>query len=193
MKKKGFLFYLVLILISWFLLSCEPKNKALTSLREFKDSLTEKIKVSLSNLPFINRYIKLPPEPKELYKKVEEKISLLKLSKAKDLYPQEYQRILKDWQKTQFYYKNKYYLSAKKKLEELDKASEDLWKKVEDYNKNLKEKALLKYKQMEEILLNKAQSLGEKVKVNLYLLKLKNLIDLGRYDELEREMENPPF
>lgn len=186
---KGFtLIFLVILLIA-----CE-KGKITDSLRDFKDTTFEKVKANLSNLPLLGRFIKLPPAPKELYNKTEGKIALLNLSQAKDLYPQEYAEVSKKWEKAKAYYKKKYYLSAERVLKEVSKSADDLLKQVEDYNRNLREKALLKYKEKEKALLEKPLK-GEKeiVRVRLYLWRLKNLMELGKYDEFEKELEKFPY
>ncbi|WP_148638805.1 hypothetical protein [Caldimicrobium thiodismutans] len=186
---KGF----TLIFLGILLIACE-KGKITSSLSDFKDTTLEKVKANLSGLPFLGRFIKLHPAPKELYKKTEEKMALLNLSQAKDLYPQEYAELSKKWERAKAYYKKKYFLSAEKVLKEVLKSAEELLNKVEDYNRNLKEKALLKYKEREKALLEKSLK-GEKeiVKVRLYLWRLKNLIELGKYDEFEKELEKTPF
>jgi len=47
-------------------------------------------------------------------------------------------------------------------------------------------------KRAKQILKN-TKSEEKKVKIKLYLWKLRNLIDLEDYSEFEKELQNPPF
>ncbi|MFN3504766.1 MAG: hypothetical protein ACK4Y7_00965 [Caldimicrobium sp.] len=154
----------------------------------------ETIKVNLSKVPLLGRWIELPKPPKELYQKTEEKIVLLRVSKAKDLFKDEYEKVMSKWSKGETLYKKKYYLSAEKHLKKALADADSLLSKVEAYEKNLKEKALAKYAFLENQIKNKSfKNEEEKIKAGLYLLKLKNLLELGKYDEFEKAAENPPF
>lgn len=183
-----------LIFICFFLSSCSLKESLLESFKDFKEKTIEALKVNLSQVPLLRRWIALPPAPKELYKKTEEKISLLRVSKAKDLFSDEYKKVMEEWSKGESMYKKKYYKSAEKHLKKALYEAENLLSKVDAYEKNLKEKALTKYAFLENQMKNKVfKTEEEKIKAGLYLLKLKNLIELGKYDEFEKETEKPPF
>ncbi len=184
---------LSLICLCLILLSCQL-NKIPDSINNWKDSTLEKVKARLSALPFVSRFINLPPPPKGLYNETEKKMALLNVSQARDLYPQEYASVSKKWEKAKDYYKKRYYRSAERLLKEVNKTAEELLNQVEDYNRNLRERALLKYKERERTLLERPPG-GERemVKVRLYLWRLKNLIELGKYDEFEKELESSPL
>lgn len=197
MKKinpKGFFKKSFVITLAFFLISCSHKERFFNTFNDLKERTLETIKVNLSQLPLIKKWIKLPPPPKELYQKTEEKISLLRLSKAGDLYKEEYNEVLKEWEEAVEDYKKKYYQSAEKKLKRVNKSAETLLAKVEEYEKNLRERALLRYRSLEQEILNRSyKKEEEKIKAKLYLFKLKNLLELGKFDEFEREAEKLPF
>jgi len=184
-----------LILLLLVLSSCETKEKALHSLKTFKEEATEMVKAKLSGLPLIHRWIKLPPAPKELYQKTEETMTYLKLSKAKDLYQKEYQEVTKKWEEASIAYKRRYYVKAEKLLKEVSTEAETLLKQVREYEENLKNKALTEYKAKEQELLAKVSSKDEEgaLKTRLYLWKLKNLIEMGEYEKFERELKKAPL
>ncbi len=193
-KRSVSLKSLTSIFLAFFLFSCAPKEKIITTLTDFKEKLSERVKAKLSQVPLVSRWVKLPPPPKELYQRVEEKISLLKLSKAKDLYKEEYDKVLKLWEEAKENYKQKYYRSAEKKLKTVLSEAEKLLVKVEEYEKNLRARTLLRYKTLEDKYYSQNfKGEEEKIKARLYLFKLKNLIELGYFDEFEKEAENPPF
>lgn len=184
---------LSLICLCLILISCQV-HKITETINNWKDSTFEKFKAHLSTFPLVNRFITLPPPPKGLYNETEKKMALLNVSQARDLYPQEYMNLSKKWERAKEYYKKRYYRSAERLLKEVNSSAEELLKQVEDYNRNLRERALLKYKERERSLLERLPS-GEKdqIKVRLYLWRLKNLIELGKYDEFERELERSPL
>lgn len=187
--KKSFF-----LILTIFLISCSTKERLSYTLKDFKERSLERIKVNLAQVPLIKRWIKLPPPPKEAYQKAEEKISFLKLSKAKDLYKEEYNKVLKEWQEASRDYEKKYYRSAEKKLKKVLESAENLLAKVEEYERNLRERASLRYKTLEKEILNRNYTNDEeKLKARLYLFRLKNLVELGKFDEFEREAEKVPF
>ncbi len=192
LKAVGF----VLFLWVFFLLSaCEPKEKIFNTFTNFKNTLTERAKAKLSDFPLINRLIKLPPPPKELYNNTKAKIEEVRISKAKEIYLKEYENLMKKWEKAQTLYSKKYYTSAQKVLNEVKKEAESLLEKVREYEVNLKNKALSEYKAKERELLSEVspKETEKYLRVKLYLWKLKNLIEMGEYEKFERELKNSPF
>lgn len=184
---------LILILMS-FLFACSLKKDMASNFSEWKEGMLERVKVVLSDIPIVKRWVRLPPPPKELYRETEAKIALLKLSRAKDLFADEYGKVLKEWDLAKKDYERKLYKRAERKLKKTHQASEELLKKVEDEEKRFREEALRRYKEKEATLLAKLSKDEEKnLKIRLYLWKLRNLLDLGRFDEFERELEKSPI
>ncbi|MGC8965850.1 MAG: hypothetical protein ACP5KO_03485 [Caldimicrobium sp.] len=187
--------FLIFPFLIFLLPACEPKKNILDTFNNFKNTFIERTKAKLSDIPFIRRYIKLPPPPKELYEKTKIKVDELKVSRAKDLYPNEYQNLIKKWEKAKSFYHKKYYSSAEKLLQEIQKEGDSLLTKVAEYEANLRNKALSEYKNKEAELLSMVSSKEKDkyLKVKLYLWKLKNLIEMGEYEKFERELKNSPL
>jgi len=181
-KLKNFIFlFLALILLT----SCETKERAV-----------EKIKVSLSHIPFIKNYITLYPAPEKLYTETEDLMNQLKYYKAQEVFKDEYEKVLSLWEKAKDLYQSKYYKSAEKELKKVNSMAKELLKKVKTYKETLKTSALNKYKKMEELaeqVLKNAKSEEKRLQIKLYLWKLKTLIDMENYNEFEKELQNPPF
>ncbi|PMP67375.1 MAG: hypothetical protein C0190_03410 [Thermodesulfobacterium geofontis] len=196
MKVEKFKKFIFLFLLIFFFNSCETLGNLKSSSYEFKERTVEKIKVLLSNIPFIKRYITLYPAPKELYSETENFINELKIYKADEIFKDEYEKILKAWEKAKKLYQEKYYKSAEKELKKVNLMAKELLEKVKAYRENLKNSALKRYKKMEEIageVLRNTKSEEKKLQIKLYLWKLRNLIDLENYSEFEKELQNPPF
>lgn len=190
-NRKSTIKVLIVILLEFFLISCTFKDRFFGTFRDLKDQTEEKIKVYLSQIPLLGKKIKLAPPPKDLYKNCEEKISMLKLSSAKDLYKEEYERVLKIWEEAKKDYEKRYYNLAEKKLNKVNKEASALLTKIEEYEKMMRERALIRYKSLEKIVNGKSYKTEEEaIKAKLFLLKLKNLIDMGKFDEFEKEAEN---
>ncbi len=163
---------------------------------EIKENAEERFKVFFSKIPLIKNYITLPPAPTELYSQTEQLINELKALKAEDIFKDEYERVLKAWEEAKKLYQKKYYKSAEKKLKKVNHMAKELVEKVKAYQEVLKKSALEKYKQIEERakeIMNKIKSKEEKLKIEIYLWKLRNLIEMGMFDEFEKEIQNPPF
>lgn len=185
---------LTLTLICGLLLSCSQKESLLESVKDLKENLIEQTKVYLASLPVINRWIKLPKPPQELYRDTEAKIAILRASRASDLFPQEYSEIMKNWESAKEKYDRKLYKSSEKILKRVNHDVGEILKKIEAHERALKEQALARYKERERELLAKlSKNEEERLKVMLYLWKLRNLIELGRLDEFERELQRAPF
>lgn len=192
-KKR--LKFLVFFLIVFLFFSCEPKEKIFNTFRDFKETFTERVKAKLSEVPFINRFIKLPPPPKTLYEKTKSKIEELRVSKAKEIYAKEYEELMKKWKEGESFYNRKYHRSAEKLFNEILKEGDSLLQKVKEYEDNLRKKALSEYQRRERELLSKVSPKEREVylKVRLYLWKLKNLMEMGEYEKFERELQNSPL
>jgi len=165
------------------------------SFKDFKEELFERVKAKLSYLPFVNRYIKLYPQPKALYEETEKKIKALKLSKAREIYKKEYEELLKEWDSAKELYQKGYYKSAEKKLKEVSEKTDKLLSQVRDYEENLKTRALKLYQEKEKELFARVNPKKEEeyLKTRLYLLKLRNLIEMGEYEKFERELKYSPL
>jgi len=196
MKRKIFKKITILFLVLFILISCETLKNLKSSLYEFKENTVEKIKVSLTHIPFIKKYITLYPAPKELYNETENLINQLKRYKVDEIFKNDYEEVLDAWEKAKELYQNKYYRSAEKELKKVNSMAKELLEKVKAYKETLKTEALQKYKKMEKRakqILKNTKSEEKKVKIKLYLWKLRNLIDLEDYSEFEKELQNPPF
>lgn len=185
---------LFLLTVSLYLLSCSPKSSLTEKVKDLKEKGEEQVKVFLADIPIVKRWVKLPNPPQELYRDTEAKISLLKVSKAKDIFAQEYKVVMEDWDKAKKQYERRYYKTSEKLLRKVNHAAEELLRKVEAYEKVVREQALARYKEIESQLLTKMpKNEEERLKIKLYLWKLKNLIDLGKFDEFEREVKGVPI
>lgn len=185
---------LIFLLAMGLLNSCAPWEKFKTRVSSWKEDTFETIKVYLSSVPVVRRWIRLNPPPKELHRATEEKISQLKLLQVKNLYPEEYERVIKRWEEANRDYQRKFYRRAEKKLKSVQRDAEALLKKVEEVEREKRERALALYQRREEELLSKLpKKEEERLKVRVYLWKLKNLIELRRYEEFEREIERSPL
>jgi hypothetical protein len=193
MKIIKFKKFVSLFLILIFLNSCSPLK---SYSYEFKERTIEKIKVLLSNIPYIKRYITLYPAPKELYNETENLINELKIYKANEYFKDEYEKVLNVWEKAKKLYQGKYYKTAEKELKKVNSMAKELLEKVKAYKESLRNSALKRYKKIEEMaeeVLRNTKSEEKKLKIKLYLWKLRNLIDLENYSEFEKELQNPPF
>ncbi|MCD6489527.1 MAG: hypothetical protein J7K20_02230 [Thermodesulfobacterium sp.] len=188
---------IVILFMAFFLLSsCKNLEILKSSFYEFKEKASERIKVSLSKIPFIKEHITLPPAPEKLYIETKNLIDQLKAYKAEDMFKDEYQRVLNAWERAKKLYQNKYYKSAEKELKKVNSMAKELLENVKAYRETLKTSALKKYKKMEKIaqrVLKNVKSEKKRLEIKLYLWKLKNLIEMEEYDEFERELQNPPF
>ena len=196
MERKIFKKITILFLALFILISCETLKNLKSSLYEFKENTVEKIKVSLTHIPFIKKYITLYPAPKELYNETENLINQLKRYKVDEIFKNDYEEVLNAWEKAKELYQSKYYRSAEKELKKVNSMAKELLEKVKAYKETLKTEALQKYKKMEKRakqILKNTKSEEKKVKIKLYLWKLRNLIDLEDYSEFEKELQNPPF
>jgi len=196
MERKIFKKITILFLALFILISCETLKNLKSSLYEFKENTVEKIKVSLTHIPFIKKYITLYPAPKELYNETENLINQLKRYKVDEIFKNDYEEVLDAWEKAKELYQSRYYRSAEKELKKVNSMAKELLEKVKAYKETLKTEALQKYKKMEKRakqILKNTKSEEKKVKIKLYLWKLRNLIDLEDYSEFEKELQNPPF
>ena len=196
MERKIFKKITILFLALFILISCETLKNLKSSLYEFKENTVEKIKVSLTHIPFIKKYITLYPAPKELYNETENLINQLKRYKVDEIFKNDYEEVLDAWEKAKELYQSKYYRSAEKELKKVNSMAKELLEKVKAYKETLKTEALQKYKKMKKRakqILKNTKSEEKKVKIKLYLWKLRNLIDLEDYSEFEKELQNPPF
>ena len=196
MERKIFKKITILFLALFILISCETLKNLKSSLYEFKENTVEKIKVSLTHIPFIKKYITLYPAPKELYNETENLINQLKRYKVDEIFKNDYEEVLDAWEKAKELYQSRYYRSAEKELKKVNSMAKELLEKVKAYKETLKTEALQKYKKMEKRakqILKNTKSEEKKVKIKLYLWKLRNLIDLEDYSEFEKELQNPAF
>ena len=193
--------FLLVIIICLFLYGCNSQK--ITNLKtqfeyyytEVKDRVVERTKVALKRLPIIGSHISLPPAPKKLYIKVKNVMNKLKMYKTEELYPEEYSKVLDKWEEVQSDYLSKYYISAKKELLKLYPEAEALLKKVQEHRQKMEEQAWNKYKEVYnkiKLLLEKVK--GEKrLKIKLYLWKLKLLIKMEKYNEFYRALRERSF
>ena len=197
---KKILVALIFFLCLFSLSACEKSEflkKAKDSFHLVKEEMVERVKVGLSKVPFIKKYIHLPPAPSSLYEKAQKLVIQLRDLKAEKVYPVKFKEVLEAWEEADRFYRYKYYIKAHRKLEEVIEKAEALKKELEAYWASLEEKAWAKYKKVEkdakEILSKKKMKLEEKLKIELYLWKLKTLVTLKRYDKFEKELKNRPF
>lgn len=196
MKALKFKKFVSLFLLLFLLNSCETLGNLRSFSYEFKEKTIEKIKVLLSGIPFVKKYITLYPAPKELYSETENLINELKIYKANEIFKDEYEKVLKAWEKAKKFYQERYYKTAEKELKKVNSMAKDLLEKVKNYRENLRNSALKRYKKLEdtaEEILRNTKSEKKRLEIKLYLWKLRNLIDLENYSEFEKELQNPPF
>lgn len=189
--KKFILYFLI-----FFIISCKPLEDLSSSLYELKENIFERIKVNLSKVPLIKKYITLYPAPERLYKETEELIIQLELYRAKDLFQDKYKEVIKSWEKAKKLYSKKYYKSAERELNKVNHLAKNLLEEVKNYQENLKNSALKRYERMEKMAQEKLESINsekKRLEIKLYLLKLKKLIEMENYEEFEKELQNPPF
>lgn len=192
MRKIKLIFFLLFLLST--LNSCVYWNKFKDRLSTLKDDTVETIKVYLSSVPVLRRWVRLHPPPKELFKSVEEKILQLRVSRAKELYPEDFEKVLSRWDDARRDYQRKFYRRAERKLRTVQRDADALLKRIEEVERERRERALALYKRREEELLSKLPKREEeRLKVRVYLWRLRNLIDLRRYEEFEREIEKGPL
>lgn len=188
MKIRSVLFLGCVLLL---LTSCSWKDVFLG----VKEDTVERIKVFLNQIPLLGRYVTLPPPPKEFYEDLKKKIDLLGSYKIPEPYKKEYEEILSKWKEIEESYKKRYYRKCERKLKELKPKVETLLKKLEAYQEKLKKEAQEKYKLIEErakkVLSNKTGE--ERLRIELYLWKLRTLISAGEYEFFFKELENVPF
>ena len=192
MKIKKYIYFLLFLFL---LASCSLKDINL-SLQNFKDIIVERTKVFLNNIPLIKKYISLPPAPKKLYKQTENIIEQLKTYGTKKVYKDEYEEVIILWKKAKDLYQNRYYLSAKKELKKLYPKAKDLLEKIKAYKENVRKEALQKYKALVKranLKLSRLKDKEEKLKIKLYLWKLKFLLTMENYNEFNEAIKNPPF
>jgi hypothetical protein len=197
--KRGVLFGFFLLCVFSFS-GCnksELLQKVKDSFHLVKEEVMERVKVKLSTVPFIKKYIHLPPPPEALYNSTQSLILNLRDLKAEEVYPDKFKDVLDAWDEADRLYRYKYYFKARRKLKEVMKKAEDLKKELEAYWATLKEKAWDKYKKVEKeanrVLKKKDVSPELRLKIELYLWKLRTLIALERFDRFERELKNKPF
>jgi phosphoglycerate-specific signal transduction histidine kinase len=137
----------------------------------------------------------LPAAPEKLYNATKEVIDKLKLYRTEEVYKEEYNRIIENWEKVKELYQSKYYKSAKKELEKLYPEAKKLLEKIETYREKLEKDAWEKYnalvKKVKPLLSKKKGE--ERLKIELYLWKLRTLITMEKYDEFYKEIKNFPF
>ncbi len=192
MKIKKYIYFLLFLFL---LASCSLKDINL-SLQNFKDIIVERTKVFLNNIPLIKNYISLPPAPKKLYKQTENIIEQLKTYGTQKVYKDEYEEVIILWKKAKDLYQNRYYLSAKKELKKLYPKAKDLLEKIKAYKENVRKEALQKYKALVKranLKLSRLKEKEEKLKIKLYLWKLKILLTTENYNEFNEAIKNPPF
>ena len=146
MERKIFKKITILFLALFILISCETLKNLKSSLYEFKENTVEKIKVSLTHIPFIKKYITLYPAPKELYNETENIINQLKRYKVDEIFKNDYEEVLDAWEKAKELYQSKYYRSAEKELKKVNSMAKELLEKVKAYKETLKTEVLQKYK-----------------------------------------------
>ncbi len=193
---KRFKKFAIIILALFLLSSCQRLEVFKSSFYDIKDKLVERVKVSLSNVPFIKKYITLYPAPKKLYTETKDLINQLKEYKAEKIFKKEYEKVLSAWIRAKDFYQWRYYKSAEKELKRVNSMANKLLAKVKAYKATLKNSALQKYEKMEKLakkILKNNKSQKKKLAIELYLWKLRNLIDLEDYSEFEKEIQNPPF
>jgi len=198
---KGIVKILLILVISCSLVSCNNprwqkfKSRVEAGYQELKDKVVERVKVGLRQVPFIKKYIKLPPAPKKLFEEAQKTLKKLEMYKADSIYPEEYENIVEKWQNVEYLYDSEYYLSARKALNELLPQLKELLKKVQKYQEEKQEKAWQAYQRVAkkvEKILKKADE-KKRLKLRLYLWKLKSLIKLENYDEFYREIQHLPI
>ncbi|QER41826.1 hypothetical protein F1847_03340 [Thermodesulfobacterium sp. TA1] len=192
MDKKFLIKRLPLVLVLVLLLpSCALKER----FQEFKDDNLERAKVFLARLPLVKRYVSLYPPPKEFYQEVKGMVEWIKGAKVPDLYKEEQKAVLKHWEEIENLYKSKYYRRCERELKKLKPKAETLKNKLETYRETLKREAMQKYQALEqkakEVL--KTKKGEDRLKIELYLWKLRSLITLEDYDSFNKEIENAPF
>ncbi len=192
-QKNDKLKLLSLVLVLFLLSGCGENIKG--RITDFKDESLERVKVTLVDLPFIGRWVKLHPKPSSLYKEVEEAILNLKAKGAEKYLPDEFAKFEREWQKAKELYSERLYLQAEKKLKTLAKEAKDLNEKLDKTLSALRSSAMQKYKEREAELTSKLSSLNEedRLKLNVYLLYLKSLVEQGRFEEFESELKKDPF
>lgn len=191
MKSRSVLLVVYVLLI---LTSCSWKD-TLLGVKDIKEDVIEKIKVSLAQIPLLGRYVTLPPPPKEFYEDLKKKIDLLGSYKIPESYKKEYEEILSKWREIEESYKKRYYKKCERKLKELKPKVDTLLKKLETYQETIKKEAQEKYRLIEErakkILPGKTGE--ERLRIELYLWKLRTLLSARDYDTFFKEIENVPF
>lgn len=188
MKSRSVLLLVGVLLI---LTSCSWKDAFLG----VKEDTVEKIKVFLNQIPLLGRYVTLPPPPKEVYEDLKKKIDLLGSYQIPEPYKKEHEEILSRWREIEESYKKRYYRKCERKLKEVKPKVEALLRKLEAYQERIKKEAQEKYKLIEErakrVLSSKTGE--ERLKIELYLWKLRTLLSAGDYDTFFKELENVPF
>lgn len=191
--KKLWILYILSLFI---LISCEAQTQFFKQKwQDFQENFTESVKIFLTRVPVVKNYIKLPPPPKELYEELQSILFQLEAYRAKDLYPEEYAQVFEEWLKIQKLYQEKYYLKAQKLLKKTLPLAKNLLEKIQKYYSNLKNSALKRYQEVEKLAQEKLKksSPENRLKIQLYLWRLKNLLILEKYEEFNKELEKRPF
>ncbi len=185
---------LLLAIVLLFIPACQP-SETIEKLKDKKDFLIEQTKVFLADFPLINRWIKLYPKPEKLYQEVEEGLGTLKAKGAERFIPEEYMALERSFAEAKRLYQGRLYYQAEKKLKILNKRIKEAEKKLEEVIKTLKGSAYQKYKEKELELTKKLEGLREeeRIKVKVYLLWLRTLIEEGRFEEFEKYLAKDPF
>lgn len=182
---------LCLFLMLFMLSACSFKE----TLSNFKEDAFEALKVNFSKVPLIGKYIKLYPPPSKSYGELKDKIDMLTSYNIPEQYKKEYEEILSKWKEIEENYRKRYYKKAERKIKELKPKIEAFSKKLEAYYEATKKEAQQKYKMIEEkakkILLEKRGE--ERLKIELYLWKLRTLLSVKDYEAFFKEIENVPF
>ncbi len=180
-KKKG-----VLLLVLFWLAGTGFKWPEIS-----KPELNPYVRYRLSKLPLLNRWIKPPPPPQKAYQEAQKWVETLERLRAEKYFPEDYQKILKRWQKGQKYYQEGRYswavhyfkkvvTSAKELAQKTrtlrDKKRQEAWQRLE----NLRKKWALKKKDF---------PLEKQLKVELALWRLENLIQMEDFELFAKEVQ----
>lgn len=190
-KKLWLLFFLV-----FFFTSCKVQRENLKQRwQDTAENFSETFKVFLTHFPIVKNYIKLHSPPKELYEEMQLTIFQLEAYKANEVFKEDYEKVNETWTEIQKLYQEKYYLKAQKLLKKALPSAKALLEKTQKYYSDLKKSALSKYGEVEKLAQEKMKKSTpeERLKIQLYLWKLKNLITLEKYEEFQRELEKKPF
>ncbi len=195
-KKIQFVFLLISLISLFILVSCETQRESFKQKwQDSKENFLENLKVFLIHFPIVKNYIKLPLPPKELYEEMQLIMIQIEAYKIPETFKEEHEKLTENWIKIQKLYQEKYYGKAEKLLKKTLPSAKELLEKIKKYYSDLKASSLNKFAEIEKLAKEKIKksSSEEKLKVQLYLWKLKNLINLGKYEEFQKELEKRPF